>query len=272
MRFAHLSGLVVGCALACNSDAPRVLESTEPARAPVSREGAGMSESGKIRALIEDVRKSEHTFIQDATRRAGPTAAADLERRLARVPAGIATARQFIDRVGAGKLRAEEQDMVQLGDGTVVMLRDWLLQRLADLEGRPLPRQKLAAADAEAVAAGSTPTPAGEVGILDALRIVEQSNLIFVAPPRKTPKGKLKGKRKEYTGMDFSDMLRKKWELLGKDIHDLDTFIDEIASDAFVSMTPYVVMHPDGREEEFRNWLSTKLDAHRSALAKGGAP
>ena len=110
-----------------------------------------------------------------------------------------------------------------------------------------------------------------ELGILDALRVVERSDLVFVAPPRKTPKGKLKGKRKEYTGPEFSEMLRKKWELLGKDINDLDTFIEVIASDAFVSMTPYVVTHRDGREEVFRGWLEEQLESRRQALAQGGA-
>ena len=114
--------------------------------------------------------------------------------------------------------------------------------------------------------------PAFRVTPGDTLTIVERSDLTFVAPPRKTPKGKLKGKRKEYTGPDFSEMLRKKWELLGKDINDLDTFIEEIASDAFVSMTPYLVVYRDGREEPFRGWLLEQLETRRQALAKGGAP
>ncbi|MFO0636082.1 MAG: DUF5329 family protein [Nannocystaceae bacterium] len=94
----------------------------------------------------------------------------------------------------------------------------------------------------------------------------------FVAPPRKLPTGKTQGKRKEYSSAEFAEMLRKKWEFLGADVRDLETFIQEIASDAFSSMEPYRVVHLDGSEEEFRGWLLAQLDARRQALAKGGAP
>ena len=65
-------------------------------------------------------------------------------------------------------------------------------------------------------------------------------------------------------------MLRKKWEFLGADIHDLDTFIEEIASDSFATMEPYLVVHADGTEEPFRAWLEATL-AQREVLAAGGA-
>jgi hypothetical protein len=100
--------------------------------------------------------------------------------------------------------------------------------------------------------------------------LVERSRLRFVAPPRRTPGGKIKGKRKEYTGPEFAEMLRKKWEFLGADIHDLDGFIDEIATDSFASFEPYRVIHDDGQEEEFRKWLLAQLDERRDAIARGG--
>lgn len=250
----------------CGAPNPRILDSTEQEqRIRADRNDGHLSEPEKIRRLIQIVRESEHTFIQGGQERNGEAAAADLERRLARVPAGIPTAKQFVDRVGAGRLRAKEPDMVRLADGATVSARDWLLARLDEIEGRT--PGVLAATEPDTQRTSST-----ELGILDALTIVERSGLRFVAPARRTPKGKLKGKRKEYTSTEFAEMLRKKWEFLGADIHDLDTFIEEIASDSFSTMEPYRVMHPDGQEEEFRPWLLTQLETRRQALAKGGAP
>jgi len=82
-------------------------------------------------------------------------------------------------------------------------------------------------------------------------------------------------------------MLRKKWEFLGADIEDIDTFIDEIASDSFASMVRYRVVLDDGREEDFGVWLRAQMGAQPAAeadndeqdapimapaLAQGGAP
>jgi hypothetical protein len=252
--------------VSCGTPNPRILDSTEKAHIPERNEGAPLSEPDKIRKLFSIVRNSGHTFHQNGQDRDGPAAAADMERRLARIPAGVPTARQFVERVGAGRLRSKEGDTVTLDDESVVPTRDWLLARLAELEGAPVPAD-VAKQAAEARTNANTNT---ELGILDALTVVERSRLRFVAPPRRTPSGKLKGKRKEYTGVDFAEMLRKKWEFLGADIHDLDGFIKEIATDSFSSMEPYRVMHDDGHEEEFRTWLLEQLEARREAIAKGG--
>jgi hypothetical protein len=126
----------------------------------------------------------------------------------------------------------------------------------------------------------------GEVKIFDALMIVERSGLKFVSPPRKPvpsvlPRSshghkapaiaKRKPKRKEYTSREFADMLRKKWEFLGADIDDLPTFMDEIGSESFASMTPYLVVLDDGTEQEFRPWLEAEV-AKQKTVAQGGAP
>jgi|GEM_PF-2537301 len=270
----------VACLLlsACQSSAVEVSTAEEPARK--AREGSErLSEVGKIRALIQGVRDSGLQFVQNGETRDANAAADELERRLARTPGGVVTATQFIDRIGAGLARSKTPDLVRLSDGTMLPVADWLLKRLTELEGVEYVARKDSAkpsdGDGGAEANDGAEPRRGrtrEVGILDALTIVERSDLTFVAPPRKTPKGKVKGKRKEYTGPEFSEMLRKKWELLGKDINDLDTFIEEIASDAFVSMTPYLVTFRDGREEPFRGWLEEQLETRRQALAKGGAP
>lgn len=259
--------------LACESGGVRITEVDEDARSPREHDPNRLSEVGKIRKLIAGVRQSPLTFVQSGERHDGEAAANELERRLARTPAGVVTATQFIDRIGSGLPRAKDSDLVQLSDGTMLPARDWLLKRLAEIEGVPYIAPPAIKPNGEP--APKTPLASArtnEMSILDALTIVERSDLVFVAPPRKTPKGKVKGKRKEYTGQQFSDMLRKKWELLGKDISDLDTFIEEIASDAFVSMTPYLVAFRDGHEEPFRPWLLDQLEARRQALAKGGAP
>ncbi len=256
----------------CDPDGVGTRTAQEPARVAPKEDPKRLSEVGKIRALVEAVRESELQFVQDGETNDAAAAAEELERRLARTPGGIVTATAFIDRIGAGLPRQKTPDQVRLSDGTMLPVSDWLLVQLSELEGVAYVARTEAAEGnpSETVVASSVGTRTRELGILDALTIVERSHLTFVAPPRKTPKGKVKGKRKEYTGTQFAEMLRKKWELLGKDINDLDTFVKEIASDAFVSMTPYLVAHRDGKEEEFRGWLLSELEARRVALAKGG--
>lgn len=261
----------------CGAPNPRVFESIEEARIPPHTPGETLTEPDKIRALITAVRGCKLDFVQDGQPRDAIAAAAHLERRLARSPTGIPTARQFIDRIGAGKLRSKTEDSITLTDGTVVPVRDWLVKHLADIEG-----VTMRSADNTANPAEPTPRAArmGEVGILDALALVERSELVFVAPGRRAPRriGKAKrgrkkknhGKSKHYTAREFSEMLRKKWELLGQDIHELDKFIDEIATDAFVSMTAYQVEHPDGRHEPFSTWLRAQLTQRQNALANSG--
>jgi hypothetical protein len=249
-----------------------VIESTEVARQPRDADSEEMSEPTKIRALIAAVRESDATFVQEGEDRKGAEAAEDLERRMSRQQQGITTARQFIDRVATGAMRSKNPDQVKLPDGTVLAATEWFEARLADIEGVETPAETKAhgegAPPVVALAAEASP----ELGILDALTIVEQSDLRFVAPARKVSNGKEMGKRKEYTGPDFSEMLRRKWEYLGADIHDLDTFIEEIATDAFTSFESYRVVYADGHEEEFRQWLLDRLEAKRQQVARGGSP
>jgi hypothetical protein len=260
-------------AAGCGQPNPRVIESTEVARQPREADGAELSEPRKIRALIEAVRESDATFVHGGEDRKGPEAAEALERRMARQQGGIPTVRQFIDGVATGTSHSKNPDVVRLPDGTVMAASDWFEARLAELEGLPVPEGVPAAGEAGALAVEVPVAEASaELGILDALTIVEQSDLRFVAPARKTPTGKMKGKRKEYSGPDFSEMLRRKWELLGADIHDLDTFVDEIATDAFTSFQSYRVLYADGHEEEFRQWLLDRLEAKRQKVARGGSP
>lgn len=259
-----------GCG--CGQPNPRVIESTEVARQPREADGDELSEPKKIRALIAAVRESDATFVQGGEDRNGADAAQALERRMARAQGGIPTARQFIDGVASGTSHSKNPDVVRMTDGTVIAASDWFEARLAELEGLP-PPQRTGVADANALAVEVPVAEASaELGILDALTIVEQSDLRFVAPARKTPTGKVKGKRKEYSGPDFSEMLRRKWEYLGADIHDLDTFVDEIATDAFTSFESYRVVYADGHEEEFRQWLLDRLEAKRQKVARGGSP
>lgn len=247
----------------CGSPNPRIVESTEKAQPAPPRRDGPMTEADKIRALVEVVRASELTFVQNGEVHTGAEAAAALEYRLHRVAAGLPTAKLFIERIGSGLLRAKHPDIVRLEDGTEVPLRDWLLGQLERLERAGSAPEQGEPAEPESAAAPS---------ILDALRVVERSGLRFVAPPRTTAKGEIKGKRKEYSSTEFSGMLRKKWEFLGKGVEDFDTFIEVIATDALSSLEPYRVVHEDGTEEEFRPWLLRELGAHddvRHAAASG---
>lgn len=285
-------GVLAPLAAGCGTPNPRILEATEEARGmPSAHLGHAMSEQEKIQALIAAVRTSEHAFVHDGIERTGAATADKLQLLLERDPTGVRSAREFIERLAAPERTDEDPDVVRIAADDTLPARHWFLVRLAELEGRPSPppppeEQREAQVHARRLL------------ILDALAIVERSSLRFVAPPRSTvaPKAgkagkaqsvgpKRKPKRKEYTGPQFADMLRKKWEFLGADIEDLDTFIDEIASDSFASMVRYRVVLDDGREEDFGAWLRAQLGARPAGgaeadagpameprLAQGGAP
>jgi hypothetical protein len=140
------------------------------------------------------------------------------------------------------------------------------LARSRKVRAPRISQPRTAAAQTDAAAQGATATGAPHktrnLNPQDALLIVEQSGLQFVAT-------RPKNKEKVYDAHKFADMLRTKWDWLGADIDDLDHFIDEIASDAFATFEPYRVRHPDGREQEFRAWLRERLKERRASLAAG---
>lgn len=269
-----------GLVMACGAPNPRILDATEEARGmPSEQLGNEMTEQQKIAALIDAVRRSEHTFVNDDIERSGAAAADKLQLLLERDPTGVRSAREFINRIAAPERTDEPADRVVVSAEESMLAKTWFHARLADLEGRPAPP----AAPEEVREAQEH---ARRLQILDALRVVERSDLRFVSPPRKAlpkavgkskmgsagPVRTRKPKRKEYTGQQFANMLRKKWEFLGADIHDVETFIEEIASDSFASMVRYRVIHRDGSEQDFSQWLRAQLDLEREALAQGGAP
>ncbi len=252
---------VLAALAGCGTPNAKVLEADKVDRHDAERLHEDHSEADKIREVIAAVRKSGVTFIETDREVSCTEQADDLERRAARM--SVSTARQFVDVVGTPKHGAKTPPKVRLADGTVVVAHDWYVGRLEEIEGTSGKTKR------KDQAAGTKPT---SLGILDALTIVERSGKRFVAPPRRLGNGKVKGKRKEYSANEFAEMLRKKWEFLGADVRDLDTFIEEIATDSFASMAPYRVIHEDGSEEEFRTWLKAQLDLRRQALAKGGMP
>jgi len=247
---------------ACGSPNPQVLEDDQIQSKGAARDHGGPSEADKIHRLIDDVRASDAKFMFGDTTMSATEAATDLEYRVTRM--SVSTVRQFVEMLTHSTQDRGPPPRVMLPDGVIVDGRDWFLARVQVIEHVDRPA---GAIDVQHVA--GTPVT---LGILDALTIVERSGKRFVAPARSLPNGKTKGKRKEYDAADFGEMLRKKWEFLGADVDDLDTFIGEIASDAFSSMEPYRVIHEDGTEEEFRGWLHARLDARRVAIAKGDAP
>ncbi|MCX4244446.1 DUF5329 domain-containing protein [Paraliomyxa miuraensis] len=282
-------------AAGCGSPNPRILDATEEdARGMSSAQlGNEMTEQDKIKAIIAAVRRSEHVFVHDDIERGGEATADKLQLLLERDPNGVRSAREFIDRIAApDRGRNVPSDRVLLSEDEWMLARNWYHARLAELEGRPAP-------PIDPEQARQAEEHARRLQILDALTIVERSELSFVSPARETltktgagngdgsapgpglkPSAKKaplagpkrKPKRKEYTGPQFADMLRKKWEFLGADIHDLDTFIEEIASDSFANMVRYRVVLEDGREEDFGTWLRGRLERERTKIAQGGAP
>lgn len=247
----------------CGSPNPRVLADDRIEPTLPDRQHGDISEADKIRRIIDDVRASDATFMFGEQSMDGPAAAAELERRVPRM--SVTTVRQFVETLTLGAKDKGPAPRVRLADGTVLDGRDWYLARVEAIEGGTSRPTRAAQAKLD-------PNAPVTLGILDALTIVERSSKRFVAPARRLPNGKTKGKRKEYDASDFAEMLRKKWEFLGADVRDLETFIGEIATDAFSSMEPYRVIHEDGTEEEFRGWLLAQLEVRRAAMAKGGAP
>jgi hypothetical protein len=249
---------VVAALAGCGAPNAKVLDADHVERREPERDHTDSSEADKIRKVIEVVRESGVTFLEKDGEVPASEQADLLADRATRMSA--ATARQFIDMVCMQRGDEKTPAKIRLSDGTVVVAHDWYVGRLDEIEGKNTQQPK----DAKS---GAMPA---SLGILDALTIVERSGKRFVAPPRSLPNGKVKGKRKEYSASEFAEMLRKKWEFLGADVRDLDTFIQEIATDSFASMSPYRVIHEDGSEEEFQSWLRAQLDLRRQAMAKGG--
>lgn len=257
-RSLVLAALLVACG---TPDAKTDGGSQEVEQTKVVRDHEGMSEADKIHKLIDVVAKGDAKFVHDDEVHDGVAEAALLEHRVARM--SVSTARQFVEVLGAPHKGKGGEVQVRMANGTTLPAKEWYLARLEEIEGVPT------SVRSAQQRAGDLPVT---LGILDALTIIERSNETFVAPARTLPNGKTKGKRKEYDSSEFAEMLRKKWEFLGADVRDLDSFIAEIASDAFSTMEPYRVKHDDGTEEEFESWLRAQLETRRQALSKGGAP
>lgn len=267
--------------VACGQPNPKIIDASEPTQSSVRTEDH-LSEDAKVGMLIAAVRKSELTFVQDEIERPGSAAADKLQLLLDRDIDGVRDAREFITTIAAPD-RAEQQDIVLLGQEQTMLAREWFHRRLAKIEG-----VAYAASPAVAAAELAQAERSGKrMRILDALMIVERSEATFVVPGRraipmpkvgvvgkKTRRFKKKKKRgpksRRYTGPEFADMLRKKWEFLGADIDELEPFIKEIASDSFASLAPYQVHLADGSREPFEGWLRARLDDKARRIAQGG--
>jgi len=140
-------------------------------------------------------------------------------------------------------------DVVRFGDGTTLPMIDWLSSELDRIEGR------------EPVARDPRTQESAAPTILQALMIIERSELRFATLPRRNSKSGRAAKRTEYTSSEFAAMLRKKWEFFGKDVHDLDGFMAEIAGTSFKTLRPYRVILRDGSEVELGPWLLGRLEA-----------
>ncbi|MBL4689500.1 MAG: DUF5329 family protein [Nannocystaceae bacterium] len=274
-----LFGIAIAAA-ACGQPNPKIIDASEPTQRSV-RPQDHLSEDAKVGMLIAAVRKSELTFVQDEIERPGSAAADKLQLLLDRDIDGVRDVREFISTIAAPE-RAEEQDIVLLGHEQTMLAREWFYRRLAKIEGISYEASPAVAAAELAQAERS----GKRMRILDALMIVERSEATFVVPGRRAiPMPKVGGvgkkkrrfkkkkrgpKSRRYTGPEFADMLRKKWEFLGADIDELEPFIKEIASDSFASLAPYQVHLADGSQEPFEGWLRARLDDKARRIAHGG--
>lgn len=271
--------IAIAIVTGCGQPGPKIIDASEPAAGRALTTVQTLDEEEKVRLLVEAVRRSELTFVQDEIERTGTAAADKLQLLLDRDVDGVRTAREFIVNLAAPD-REEVQDVVITGPESQVPAREWFHRQLATIEGVPyvMPPAVAAAERAQAELSGK------RMRILDALMIVERSDSTFVVParrampskprqadPDKKPLFKKRApKAREYSGSEFADMLRKKWEFLGADIDDLEPFIKEIASDSFASLAPYRVRHADGSTEEFEGWLRARLSDKAAGIAHGG--
>ena len=98
------------------------------------------------------------------------------------------------------------------------------------------------------------PPPAplvGDAAIEAALRTIEDSSLRFIVPEDDAVE--------PMSAHDFSKMLRRKSRWLAADIHELEPWIEAIASRTWRKNEPYRAILEDGREVDVGPWLRERM-------------
>lgn len=99
--------------------------------------GSGaLTEWAKIQALLELVEHSQVTFTRNGVEHTPVDAWRHLERKLGAVGSRVQTARDFIDHIASRSSITGRPYPVSLPGETQVPTRDWLLDRLSEIEAK----------------------------------------------------------------------------------------------------------------------------------------
>lgn len=217
-----------------------------------------LTEVEKIERLIQAVRKSDATYLRRDREMTPGLAAAWMERRyFTRWGRQIRTASQFVGIVSEQPMWSSRPFVLRNRDGSEQLVRDYLFERLGELERRPdrVVTQIMAPAPAPAPGARSSGKPPTHP-ITRAIAQIEAApdDVRFEFAPRK-------GAPERLTGQEMAERLRRKTRWIGADLDTVDAWIREIASRDFISNAPYMVIHPGTDAVALPAWLASPAHA-----------
>lgn len=226
--------------------------------AHIPPEARPMTEAEKIERLIDLVRDSGHTFIRNGQEHTSQEAAEHLSMKLERAGDRVRTAEEFIAGVATRSSMSGQLYRLRTADGTDYATRDWLVAQLQAME-KPAP--SIARDRDPETRPAPAPRVVNTIDVDFALSVVENSKLAFLAPHEDA-------EPTVYTAREFARMLARKSTWLGPDLHELEPWLDEIATRSFKTDLPYQVRLDGGEVAEFRPWLDARLEqARREATA-----
>jgi len=215
------------------------------------------TEPEKIEKLLKVVRDSDLTFIRNGREMTAREAATRLQRRYERRGGKVITARDFAGRFAASGPLSGKPYLVRIGDGREVYARDWMLERLAEIEAPPGRFvERLGGPISVEPKTGPKQLPDAEPeppSVEGAIDLIEASELTFVAPREGQP-------ATTYNGRDMAKMLRNKTTWLGADLTDVQPWIDGIATRSYRSYSVYEVRLANGETQSLPAWLRERLD------------
>ena len=99
------------------------------------------AEQAKIDRLLEEIRRSDATFVRNGRDYDGGRAAAHLRRKLAFAGSGVRTARDFVVAIASRSSASGRPYGIRFPGSSPRPLGDWLLERLAAMETPGSPTQ-----------------------------------------------------------------------------------------------------------------------------------
>jgi Family of unknown function (DUF5329) len=130
--------VALAASMGCSQDsrpAPPGRAETRPAESRAATSRPVLSEDAKIERLLDAMAKATAgtKFIRNGAEHA-PKAAADHLRSKWRSTSEIKSAKDFIDKIASVSSTSGKPYEVKLPDGTRTKLRDWLTERLSELQ------------------------------------------------------------------------------------------------------------------------------------------